>query len=128
MHVMTSKKSPRYQRDGVTSHLLISERTCGSQKLSITLVEMEPGGFQRLHEHDPEQTYTILEGVGVMSVNGEKRTVREGDCIFVPSGAEHGLQNTGSGVLRYLSACSPSFTMQQGLDWWPLTALEEGAL
>ena len=125
MDVLTHRNSPRYQRDGVTSYLLISERTCGSQNLSITLVEMEPGGIQRIHQHEPEQTYTILEGSGIMSVAGEQRPVKAGDCIFIPAWAEHGLQNTGGTVLKYLSACSPSFTLQQCIDWWPLPALEE---
>jgi mannose-6-phosphate isomerase-like protein (cupin superfamily) len=125
MHVMTPARSPRYQRDGVTSYLLISERTCGSKKLSVTLVEMEPDGFQAVHKHEPEQTYTILEGSGLMSVDGEQRQVGPGDCIFIPSWAEHGLQNTGGAMLKYLSACSPSFTMQQCVDWWPLASQEE---
>lgn len=122
MHIMTPKTSPRYQRDGITSYLLVSERTCGAQKLSITLVEMEPGGFQHVHQHEPEQTYTILEGSGIMSVAGEERPVGPGDCIFIPSWAGHGLQNTGGTRLRYLSACSPSFTLQQCVEWWPLPA------
>ena len=125
MHVMTPHKSPRYQREGITSYLLVSERTCGSQNLSITLVEMEPGGFQRIHKHEPEQTYTILEGSGIMNVASEQHQVGKGDCIFIPSWAEHGLQNTGEGTLKYLSACSPSFTTQQCADWWPLPSVAE---
>jgi mannose-6-phosphate isomerase-like protein (cupin superfamily) len=125
MHVMTPAQSPRYQRDGITSYLLVSERTCGSQKLSVTLVEMEPDGLQHIHTHEPEQTYTILEGSGLMTVGGEQQTVGPGDCIFIPSGAEHGLKNTGGTLLKYLSACSPSFTMQQCVDWWPLPSREE---
>jgi mannose-6-phosphate isomerase-like protein (cupin superfamily) len=125
MHVMKPIESPRYQRDGVTSYLLVSDRTCGSQELSITLVEMEPGGIQMIHKHEPEQTYTIIEGSGVMSVDGEEQIVGVGDCIFIPSWAEHGLKNTGEGELRYISACSPSFTLQQCTEWWPLPSLKE---
>jgi hypothetical protein len=35
------------------------------------------------------------------------------------------LKNTGGTLLKYLSACSPSFTMQQCVDWWPLPSREE---
>ena len=125
MDVMTLKNAPRYQRDGVTSYLLVSERTCGAEKLSITLVEMEPGGIQRLHKHEPEQTYTIIEGSGLMTIAGEERKVGIGDCIFIPSWAEHGLRNTGVSRLRYISACSPSFTLKQCKDYWPLPSLKE---
>ncbi len=125
MHVIKPTQSPRYQRDGITSYLLISERTCGAQKLSITLVEMEPGGFQNIHRHEPEQAYTIIEGCGVMQVGAEQLPVGPGDSIFIPSWSDHGLRNTGGGRLKYLSACSPSFTLQQCTDWWPLPNQEE---
>lgn len=125
MHVMNQNQSPRYRRDGITSYLLVSERTCGSEKLSVTLVEMEPGGKQRIHKHEPEQTYSIIEGSGFMSVDGEECEVNVGDCIFIPSWAEHGLINTGKGPLKYLSACSPSFTMEQCKAWWPVSSLKE---
>lgn len=124
MNILTRNSSPRYARDGITSYLLVSERTCGSQTLSVTLVEMEVGGFQNIHKHEPEQTYTILEGSGMMTVAGERRQVEAGDCIFIPSWAKHGLENTGGTALKYLSACSPSFTMQQCNEWWPLPAID----
>ena len=125
MHIMIPDESPRYQRDGITSYLLVSERTCGSQKLSITLVEMDAGGVQMIHNHEPEQTYTIIEGSGLMIVGGEEQTVRAGDCIFIPSWADHGLKNMGEGKFKYISACSPSFTMEQCTEWWPLPSLKE---
>jgi len=56
MQILTRPCSPRYVRDGITSYLLVSERTCGAQKLSVTLVEMAAGGFQHIHKHEPEQT------------------------------------------------------------------------
>jgi mannose-6-phosphate isomerase-like protein (cupin superfamily) len=120
MHIKRQTGSPRYQRDGITSYLLVSEKTCGAEKLAITIVEMEPGGFQRLHSHEPEQSYYILEGSGLMAVDGEEKMVQAGDCIFFPSCAEHGLKNTGEGVLRYLSAASPSFTLSQCEELWPM--------
>jgi len=120
MIIKRQNNSSRYQRDGITSFLLVSEKTCGAEKLAITIVEMEPGGFQHLHSHEPEQMYYILDGYGLMSVDGEEQTVQAGDCIFFPPSAVHGLKNTGDGVLRYISAASPSFTLTQCERWWPL--------
>lgn len=125
MNVLNRQSAPRYQRDGITSYLLASQRTGGAQNIAITLVEMEAEGFQRLHKHAPEQTYTILQGSGVMTVDGVHRHVEPGDCIFIPSWAEHGLENTGNTMLRYLSAASPSFSLQECIDWWSLPPLEE---
>jgi mannose-6-phosphate isomerase-like protein (cupin superfamily) len=125
MNLLTRNSAPRYQRDGITSYLLASKRTGGAENITVTLVEMEVGGFQQIHKHAPEQTYTILEGSGIMSVAGEQRPVQAGDCIFIPSWAEHGLKNTGGAVLKYLSAASPSFTLQECIDWWSLPSLDE---
>jgi mannose-6-phosphate isomerase-like protein (cupin superfamily) len=124
MNILQKNTAPRYQRDAITSYLLVSARTCNAENLAITIVEMETGGFQNLHSHEPEQMYYILDGQGLITVDGEERPVQAGDCIFFPTYAEHGLQNTGEGVLRYLSAASPSFTLEQCKEWWPLPPLE----
>ena len=120
MNIQKRGQAPRYKRDGITSYLLVSERTCGAKNLAVTLVEMAPGGVQRVHAHEPEQMYYILEGSGAMTVDGEARAVSAGDCVFYKSNAEHGLENTGGTVLRYLSAASPSFTAEQCAELWPL--------
>ncbi len=125
MKILHKDSSPRYQRDQITSYLLVSKKTCNSKNLSITLVEMEPGGVQHIHSHEPEQMYSILEGQGLMTVNGEQQRVTRGDTIFFESFAEHGLENTGDTILKYLSAASPSFTQAQCEEWWPLPSLEE---
>ncbi len=46
MKVLTKDSAPRYSRDDITSYLLVSEGTCESKGLAITVVEMEPGGMQ----------------------------------------------------------------------------------
>jgi mannose-6-phosphate isomerase-like protein (cupin superfamily) len=125
MHILTKNGSPRYKRDNITSHLLVSKLTCNSDNLAITLVEMEPGGKQHVHSHKPEQMYYILEGSGVMTVDDERRPVGTGDCIYFPSFAKHGLENTGGTALRYLSAASPSFTAEVCKRSWPLPSVDE---
>jgi mannose-6-phosphate isomerase-like protein (cupin superfamily) len=124
MDILKCDTAPRYQRDSITSYLLASRLTCNAHNLAITLVEMEAGGFQHLHAHQPEQMYFILEGSGVMAVGDEQRPVSAGDCIFIPSFAVHGLQNNDQTPLKYLSAASPSFTLEECKRDWPLPPLE----
>ena len=125
MNIRNRMNAPRYRRDRIESFLLVSEKTTGSGNLSITLVEMEPGGFQHLHSHEQEQAYYVIEGEGILSVDDEERSVAEGDCIFIPSFARHGLKNTGSTPLTYVSASSPSFTRHECDGLWPLKSLGE---
>jgi len=127
MYIAKINTAPRYQRDGITSYLLVSKRTGEAEQLAVTLVEMKPGGVQRMHSHEPEQIYHIVEGSGLMTVDGEQRQVYAGDTIFFSSFAEHGLENTGAIPLRYLSAASPSFTKEQCKEWWPLPSLDAGS-
>jgi len=116
---------PRYQRDAIGSFLLISEWTTGAEKLTVTLVEMQPGGIQHEHSHAPEQSYCVLEGTGLMSVDGEEAVVEPGDCVFIPSGCAHGLVNTGISVLKYLSVAAPSFGKEQSQKLWPLASVRQ---
>jgi quercetin dioxygenase-like cupin family protein len=127
MQILRRESAPRYQRDGCESFLLTAESTAGAQRLTVTRVEIQPGGVQHDHAHDPEQSYLILEGEGRMRVGEETQMVHPGDCIFIPSGNKHGLVNTGAGMLIYLSAASPSFGAAECRTLWPLPSLTDSA-
>ena len=121
MKVLKKNTAPRYIRqEDITSYLLASPRTSDAKHLTATVVEIKPGGHQRIHSHIPEQIYYILEGRGLMTVGDQKAHVGSGDCIFIPSGAPHGLENDGDVLLRYFSAASPSFDREQLESLWPL--------
>lgn len=50
------------------------------------LVAPEPDHQQ---PHDDDELYIVLEGSGVLNVEGEAIPVAEGQSVFVPAGAEH---------------------------------------
>ena len=50
------------------------------------LVAPEP---DRQQPHDDDEVYIVLEGHGVLDIEGEKVELREGHALFVPAGAEH---------------------------------------
>jgi mannose-6-phosphate isomerase-like protein (cupin superfamily) len=124
MHILKRESASRYVRDGIESFLLASASTAGAQHIAVSLVEMQPGGFQHDHAHPSEQVYCILQGSGRMKVDGEEQLVSAGDCIFIPSGRPHGLANTGTGILKYLSAASPSFSAEECKKLWPLKSIQ----
>jgi mannose-6-phosphate isomerase-like protein (cupin superfamily) len=119
MKVVRKENSPRYERDAITSYLLVGESTTAAKQVTTTLVEMAPGGSQRMHSHENEQCYVILEGTGEMTVGDETQTVATGDTVFIPSHAPHGLLNTGKGRLVYISAASPVFGAKTEAEFWP---------
>ena len=126
MQILSKSKAPRYTRpEGILSYLLASPRTSQAHHLTTTLVQVEPGGEQKVHSHPPEQVYFILEGVGVMSVGTEMQTVGVGDCIFVPADTPHGIRNEGQALLRYFTAAAPAFETSELLALWPLPSESE---
>jgi mannose-6-phosphate isomerase-like protein (cupin superfamily) len=50
------------------------------------LVAPEP---DRQQPHEDDELYVILEGTGVLQVEGEDVPVREGTAVFVEAGADH---------------------------------------
>jgi mannose-6-phosphate isomerase-like protein (cupin superfamily) len=53
------------------------------------LVAPEP---DRQQPHADDEVYVVLEGNGVLDVEGEQVELREGHAVFVPAGAEHGFK------------------------------------
>jgi mannose-6-phosphate isomerase-like protein (cupin superfamily) len=89
----------------------------GSRNLTVTWVEVPPGAEQRPHTHpDAEQVYVIVQGSGRVQVAGDVERVSEGDLVFVPPSAEHGIANDGSEPLVYISAASPPVSMAELYD------------
>jgi mannose-6-phosphate isomerase-like protein (cupin superfamily) len=50
------------------------------------LVAPEP---DRQQPHDDDEVYVVLEGRGVLEVEGVETPLEEGQGLFVPAGAEH---------------------------------------
>ncbi len=43
----------------------------------------------RQQPHEDDEIYVVLEGTGVLEVEGEQVPVREGSAVFVEAGADH---------------------------------------
>jgi len=50
------------------------------------LVAPEP---DRQQPHEDDELYVVLEGAGVLQVEGQEVPVREGSAVFVEAGADH---------------------------------------
>ncbi|MGQ9498134.1 MAG: cupin domain-containing protein [Desulfotomaculales bacterium] len=56
---------------------------------------LEPGGHTPRHRHPWPHINYILQGRGVLFVEGEEYTVAPGSVGYVPPNAEHQFTNTG---------------------------------
>lgn len=66
------------------------------------------GGQVPWHNHPQEEIYLILEGVGEMCVDNERRTVEGGQAVYVPSGVFHQLTNIGDAPLKLIYCYGPA--------------------
>jgi mannose-6-phosphate isomerase-like protein (cupin superfamily) len=102
------------ERGRLRSHFLMDAGDLGSRNLSVTWVDVPPGGEQRVHSHgESEQVYVIVRGRGRMKVAGDEQEVAEGDLIFIPPATEHGIVNAGAEPLAYVSAASPPVSTEE---------------
>ncbi len=60
------------------------------------------------HSHaGAEEVLYVLEGTGDIRVEAAAHSVRGGDAVFIPDGAEHAHTNTGHGSLVLVGALAP---------------------
>jgi mannose-6-phosphate isomerase-like protein (cupin superfamily) len=78
------------------------ERTCLQTIQFVHHMAIPPGGrhVNELHIHpDAEELVVILRGTGTFVLDGKTLPVQAEDVIYIPSGAEHELRNTGEEML-----------------------------
>ena len=64
----------------------VVHRSAGLELGVYVLVAPEP---DRQQPHEFDEVYVVLEGSGVLEVEGETSPLREGESLFVPAGADH---------------------------------------
>lgn len=67
--------------------------------LMLVRVDFEEGAVGELHHHPHRQVTWVAAGAFDVSVGGEKRTLRTGDCFFVAGDVEHGVVAREAGTL-----------------------------
>jgi mannose-6-phosphate isomerase-like protein (cupin superfamily) len=93
---------------GALSKPLVMPQTAGSKHLDYRISMYQPKAYVKLHKHKvQEQVYHVIEGEGLMEIDGRKHVVRKHDFIFLPPGVEHSISNTGLVDLVFLVATSP---------------------
>jgi quercetin dioxygenase-like cupin family protein len=56
---------------------------------------INPGKSNNMHTHESiEQVYMVLKGGGTVQVGEERKEVRAGDVVFLPTDVPHGFFNT----------------------------------
>ena len=93
---------------GALSKPLVMPQTAASRHIDYRISMYQPMARVALHKHKvQEQIYHVLEGEGLMQIDGAPHVVRKHDVIFLPPGVEHDIENTGLVDLVFLVITSP---------------------
>lgn len=87
---------------------LVRPETAGSHLIDYRISCYQPMAYVALHTHKvQEQVYHVLEGEGMMEMDGKRRVVRKHDVIYIPPGVEHAIYNSGLSDLTFIVATTP---------------------
>jgi len=94
---------------GALSKPLVRPETAGSRLVDYRISTYRPMAYVQLHTHKvQEQVYHVLDGEGLMEIDGRRQIVRRHDVVFIPPGVEHGITNTGLGDLTFIVVTTPT--------------------
>jgi mannose-6-phosphate isomerase-like protein (cupin superfamily) len=96
---------PFVTKDGSTIREYL--HTAAQSLAEATLVAGQ--ATERHYHRLSEEIYLIVEGEGLMELDGEERDVTAGDAILIPSGAWHTITAGAAGV-RLLCCCVPPYS------------------
>jgi mannose-6-phosphate isomerase-like protein (cupin superfamily) len=99
---------PFTTKDGSTIRSLLDLSNAPVRNQSLAEATLPAGGATQRHWHgESEEFYFLLEGRGMMEIDGVEREVGPGDAILIPAKARH--QLVAIEALRLLCCCAPPY-------------------
>ncbi len=101
-HLFRFDEIPSVDRgEGISTKPFVS-KTVGSTTLTNGVTTFPPGAALRLHSHNCDESVTLIEGEGVVEINGKQFPIKPFDTTFVPAGIPHRFLNTSPRPMRIL--------------------------
>lgn len=96
----------------------LAERASGSNNARLYIAEFgASSGGPKLHFHDFDQFYFILEGSMEIQVGNKKMTAGSNTLVVLPAGTVHTNFNPGPGVEKHIALLIPEPPAGQKLDY-----------
>ena len=105
------------------SRIIFATDTIGTQTLSDNIYNKALAGDSlassfcilikkevKAHKHQKHSEHVlVLEGTGLMKLNGKTFEIKKGDLVFIERNQVHSVKNTGPVPLKVLSIQAPRF-------------------
>ena len=73
-------------------------------------IEVEPGGRLSYQYHNKRsEAWTIVDGVGCITIDGLEKDYLKGDTVLIPLGAKHRIENKGTKKLIFIEVQTGSY-------------------
>jgi quercetin dioxygenase-like cupin family protein len=92
----------------------------------LIAVWFEAGSRTKPHVHPVDQTLQVLEGEGVVDIEGARRIIRAGDWVIIPAGVWHWHGATPDSAMCHVSIKQPGETDWTS-EWRDFDTYMEGA-
>jgi mannose-6-phosphate isomerase-like protein (cupin superfamily) len=88
------------ERGDIQWKTLISAGLTPSRALTAGVARVPANGTLRAHRHEQVEVYFILEGTGVVTIDGSPANVGPGSTVFIPGNAVHSIKSSEKTGLR----------------------------
>ena len=73
-------------------------------------IEVFPGHrLSYQYHHHRQEFWTVVEGEAVVILDGEEKTVKYGESIFIPLGSKHRIENRSESLLVFVEVQTGSY-------------------
>lgn len=104
-----ASQKPFRTADGSEIRSILDRTNAPVAHQSLAEARLPAGAATRRHYHrSSEEFYFVLEGRGLMEVDGVEAEMGPGDAVLIPPGAWH--QLTARSPMRFLCCCSPPYS------------------
>ncbi len=98
-------------KDGCKIKEIFHPRNSPLNAMSLAEAILDPGKSTKYYYHKKsDEIYFILQGTGIVEIDGEKRKVKKNDCILIKAKSKHRIKNFGKVQLRILCFESPPYS------------------
>jgi mannose-6-phosphate isomerase-like protein (cupin superfamily) len=92
---------------GIGVKMLIDQQV-GAQLHTMFVVDYQPTAIAHPHDHPFEEAYVFVEGEVHGLIDGELLVLHPGDVLWAGVGCDHGFENRGSGLVRWIEVQAPA--------------------
>lgn len=83
------------------------DQMLGAQHMSLFVVQFQPGGEGTVHDHMFEESYFLVSGQAIATLDSETYPVKAGEYVWTGVGCMHGFKQVGDVPVRWIETQAP---------------------